>query len=1677
MRNQSSGRSSVRIFHVALVASMFAIITPIIDVSEVATAATPTPWTASGPANVTTDSDGSVTPPQMTYNLLNVPLNARHSAKTWTLSTMAVSNFTDSVPYIYTGYHAFFQVRVRLDAFVTHLGVTTTTSLVNDGPVNCCTPPSGGFSYTGSHSFDVVDGDTYGFTMGGFNFDSDTSFFGKLTLALDAPYTDPAAVASNTSWTTAAPLTTAGIDGTLTQPGEVRWYKFPIQPDSQVRVDLSNLDQNFDLTMFRDIGQAFTTLTTTQDLTKLSAQFAGNAYSPSIYSPSIYSPSIYSPSIYSPSIYSPSIYSPSIYSPSIYSPSIYSPSIYSPSIYSPSIYSPSIYSPSIYSPSDTFLAAFSSAQTRSLIGVSARENAEAESIRSATWNNTGDFYVRVQGRNGAFSATPFHLGLSTAGGPCSGIALDSFSSIPTITGTPGAAQTVILTDSSRLTQSTGLGTKLDELELRTVGVVVDVSQSPRINALNTQADDNKACPYAKNLVAEAIRDVVNSYRDTNDTLQYVVIAGGDSVIPFFRYADSAGLAPESDYVPPALEASASQASLRRNYVLGQDAYGSVSDLNLKGAVLPIPDLAVGRLVETPDQIVGMINAYLGLTGGVLPTPTSSLVTGYDFLTSAADSVQHDFAEGLGTNGRADSLITDQGIPTTTTTLGTPSRDRSWTASDLSNTLFGSRHDLVFLAGHFSANDALAADYQTSLSTIDLDAHPDLFTNSLVISAGCHAGYNLLDADGVPGLTQGLDWPEAMAKQRATFISGTGYQYADTDFLAYSAKLYALLASQLRNGSGPVSLGQALVNAKQDYLAGVANLTGIDQKSLIESTLYGLPMTGVDLPAGRTTVPANGAGITPAPVPTGPGAVLGLKSAPLNLIPTLTTPGPKPVLDTAGNQTGVSFRWLTGADGVQSEPGLPALPKQIDDVTSSTGEVLRGVGFVSGTYTDTPGVTPLTGAPTTEQNGIHTNFVSPVFFPQKLATVNYFGALDGNGTDGRTRLITTPAQYQSDPASTTTNTERAYSQLGLQLFYSANTTTYGNNTPALAAPPSVSGVADTVLALGSGVTVSARITGDPSAGIQKAWVTYTAETAPLHGTWQSVDLVQDPLDSTLWTGTFALPPEQTVADVRYVVQAVNGVGLVGLDNNLGDGYTPGVPVGVPVPPATEATFIALEPTATEGISGTSLDVAATLVGAPAGSAVTFSLGSASATASVDVAGRAAATLPLQDAVGDYILSASYAGDATYQGSSDSRPLSVSKVPTALTVSAGAARTISADLSRTAPSTPLPQQTVYFTVTGPVSTAVTVTTDPQGRAHLQTGALPDGTYTVSAEFLGTPSTFAPSAAPSTVVTLDTTAPTLTNVKVTPASLVVGGNTTLTATVVDTSGVSRVEYFVGADPGVGSAPTATLAAGSVSAIFGANLPVGTYTVGVRALDVAGNWSPTSTTTLTVTNIGLSVSTNANRTGAIDLAGSTVSGNIAVFATPPAATGTGRTALIAFYIDDPGRTSLPYWVQLLSPYDLNGTLQNGTAKLFDSRLLLNGTHTVTVELIRLNGSVERRTVSFTVNNPAPAVTQRLQVSTTATRTSPVDLNGRTLTGSVAIFVAPSTSVRSVAFWLDKTNLTVAPRSIDTAAQFDFNGTASTGRAILFNVGTLAPGSHRIAARVTYTNGTTAILSSTFTK
>src|SRR5260221_1800348 len=130
------------------------------------TTAVAQPWTGSGPGTTTVVSDGTVNHPQFQYSLTG---DAAHSDQTWDFHTTANADGSVTLTYCWNGFHSFFQVTAHLQAYVIHDSVTTSTPLVNDGPVNCCTPPSGGLHYTGTVTLNVLAGDTYGFAFRGGN--------------------------------------------------------------------------------------------------------------------------------------------------------------------------------------------------------------------------------------------------------------------------------------------------------------------------------------------------------------------------------------------------------------------------------------------------------------------------------------------------------------------------------------------------------------------------------------------------------------------------------------------------------------------------------------------------------------------------------------------------------------------------------------------------------------------------------------------------------------------------------------------------------------------------------------------------------------------------------------------------------------------------------------------------------------------------------------------------------------------------------------------------------------------------------------------------------------------------------------------------------------------------------------------------------------------------------------------------------------------------------------------------------------------------------------------------------------------------------------------------------------------------------------------------------------------
>jgi hypothetical protein len=1108
-------------------------------------------WAAAGTGTVHTVSDGTASAAQMTYDAEGTFTGS------WTFTATATTNGTVTVPWSWQGLHAWFEVTTHLEAFDTQSGYSKV--LVNDGPVDCCTAPSNGFVYGGVQTFDVSAGDTFGFRFSGSNLDFNDFLRGTFTLSTK-PYLDATIGSDNRQWTGAETLDPGdpGKDGNLGEAGETRWYRFPVVPGQQATVTMTGLNQDYDIALYGDIQTAFDQLSNGSDLSQLAAASAQAAPGAGSQVPD-YPPAVTDiPTSNTTQQFAPRIYAPRIYAPRIYAPRIYAPRIYAPDVYAPRIYAPDAYDPGL-SGDAGFSNAFSAAQNQTLLAISTNVGNSDETVSASTGNTSGYFYVRVQGHSDQTPPGGFHLHLTIDPGGTNCAGLSDMSQYPlgvTPSGDTSDPQSILVTDSGRLGLSpnsperAAYQASLGQLAGATGGLTLDVSGSMRVQQLWQQvaSSGHANCPYAVNLVASAIKDLIDQYRGP-DT-KYVVLAGGDDIVPFFRYPDVSGLGPEHLFSPPVQSGTPSYASLNSDQVQSQDAYGTETTVTIGGATLPVPDLAVGRLVKTPGEIEDTIAHYLGLTDGTLPTPTSSLVTGYDFLADAADAVHQEMADAVGAGGANDTLIDHPGVVDGTGV-------DNWNATALSDALLGSHHDLVYLAGHFSANDTLAADFDTTFAADALApgaGHGDALDNTVVLSAGCHSGYNIVNS-AATNQTNVFDWTERMAQQHAVLIGGTGYQYGDSDFLEYSERVYLDVAKRLHQqtaGDAPVAVGSALALAKQDYLSGLSTVSGIDQKAMLEATLYGLPMTGLDAP-GRTPIGSDVSQADPSAVGSGtPGTTFGLKTDDLSLDTPTTTHTKDSGVDPDDNPDNLpaTSTWLSGRDGVSVLPGAPAMPKQIENV-SVPDLVLRGVGFRGGDYTDTTGILPVTGAPAIEGSTPNTTFESDAFFPQRLVTPNYFGTLSSSG--GRTSLILTPGQYRSDAGGALTDTQRAYSHMDVRLFYSGNDSqSFGPNQPSLAAAPSIGNVQGTVS--GGVVTFSATVTGDPSAGVQQVWVTWTGgPDASGKGTWASVDLTQDPHDSTHWTGTQTLPAGQASSGVRFLVQAANGVGAVGMDTAEGDGY--------------------------------------------------------------------------------------------------------------------------------------------------------------------------------------------------------------------------------------------------------------------------------------------------------------------------------------------------------------------------------------------------------------------------------------------------------------------------------------------------------------------------------------------
>ena len=624
-----------------------------------------------------------------------------------------------------------------------------------------------------------------------------------------------------------------------------------------------------------------------------------------------------------------------------------------------------------------------------LRGISNRSGTASESVSFLVQSGDAgsDYLATVASANGALSNDPYGIRVTVTPpapepdciAPRTGLGSGTLGTFPS--SIPTTTQTLILWNRQRTNAAypgTGatLAGKLATLATApgVSGAVIPVESDPTHGAAVRSAysawDADPCSPGAANDVVGAIGKVVDRLRPQLPALRHVVLVGGDDLQPQARVPDLVGLANEreqADAMTAGGKDTPLSRALRRGLVLTDDPYGDFDPQAWLSGTLAIPDVGLGRLVETPANIVAQIDRYVAVAG-VLPT-ASARVTGYDFLTDGAGSIRSSLQAMVGAANIGSRI------------------DETWTAADALAYINRAGGGITSINGHYDQYRAQPAN--TSSPLLNASAATPA-PGSLLFTIGCHAGLSTIDAYGVAGDPGLGDWAAQLTKGGSLFVGNTGFGYGDSTSIAYGERLLAGFASQLATRAS--TAGQALMFAKQQYFSALGVAGVYDAKSLQEATFYGLPMYRVSATGGL------GAPALPPPDPSG---APGVSAAGFDVQP----------VHTAVTTDRGRYWTADGRDPIATH-FRPIQPRTDRDVTPTDGAVVHGALITALASTDVTDVNPVLSRPTIDL-AAHEPETGPsdVAFPATLQRVQDYAAPDGR----HVRLNLAAGQFLSNPS--------------------------------------------------------------------------------------------------------------------------------------------------------------------------------------------------------------------------------------------------------------------------------------------------------------------------------------------------------------------------------------------------------------------------------------------------------------------------------------------------------------------------------------------------------------------------------------------------------------------------------------------------------------------------------------
>ncbi|MCP4660141.1 MAG: hypothetical protein GY856_32465, partial [bacterium] len=727
-----------------------------------------------------------------------------------------------------------------------------------------------------------------------------------------------------------------------------------------------------------------------------------------------------------------------------------------------------------------------------------------------------------------------------------------------------------------------------------------------------------------------IHQVVRQWLGAFPGVEYVIVVGDDRIIPMARIYDRTVLLPEPSYPTdtPDDNSDLTTTGTTVGRALAANRYLSDDLLAVLDPILPdevdsgtyIPDLALGRLVETPQEIIQAITVFLNQNGILDLTALDPdyghkvLVTGYDFLIDSAKRVCTQWKAGFGVTR---SCPGDELEPIDGKLIG-PTWDEPTVEARRQAFLThlggngGERYGIANLNGHATHYEAgVPGTDRAHIAGVDAaDLYNLDLAGSVLYAVGCHGGLSVAGSDDP--FDHPLDLPQTMlAAGVQTYVANTGYGWGLLHGIGFSERLVEIFTARLMEGE-TVAAGKAVVRAKLGYyldsfcpdLDDEQRLGPYGEKTIMQWALFGFPMYAVKLGTGSGGSAAGTglfdsapgerpaeehlAGVTVTRELAG-SAVNGVSTLPpfltrLDLRFELAAPGLYTKYNASGDVLGDPFDPIhPPAPGCPDPPGggpegcyytLNGLSTEVADVpiqpylaydSRLSGTSAHGLLWKGGTYREEDGWTPVFAQLASNQEQDYTDHGSAprtiIIRPRALR--RRAGSLDGPDCTSAdlevSSIVLATGETLRTPATAIYDVERLYQDVDLEVLYFNNTQGGAGNCDRLG-PELLCGSSDDPCHEAVGPTIEWAVPATDDGGVWRVLVVYTDNTvdADGRGTWVPLELTAD--GTGTWRGSVTFPE---VPLVTYVVQAVDLRGNVTwLDYVTSDQPESGVPFDLP-----------------------------------------------------------------------------------------------------------------------------------------------------------------------------------------------------------------------------------------------------------------------------------------------------------------------------------------------------------------------------------------------------------------------------------------------------------------------------------------------------------------------------------